>query len=346
MVGKLLDHCYRTLTKSGGESDTDRLYKHLSSKLTSNPRNVFIDLDATDCNNLKSALRGVIQATIITQSPIKSHSKVQNHDMRLIEAWHAHQNLAGGEKITIFVALRHIERFQRDVINQLVEHLALFDFDFRFICSISSTLGQLENVLTTKTVRKLEVHNFGIHSNEHTLDKIIMQQLIENQGGLRLGFEAYNALWTDYYTAHRSVDLFMSALKYAKICNTYTNHLASIEALSPEGFIGSQLDTIRSLPSFRQFVSDTETCDNIDRLHLVRGALETNSSMTALVRTFFTDIEEYKRKLCHAFRCFLIIKDNSKASIRARSVAELYKNLLKDGLHQSNAAKELLMSIR
>lgn len=239
----------------------------------------------------------------------------------------------------------HIERFQTVLVNQLVDVLSLYDLDFRLLCSISSALNQIQDVFLTRTIRKLHFTRFEVDSQESTLDKVVLKQLIEHAHSLRLGFEAYNAIWTDYHHSNRSVDLVVSALKYTRLCHYYTNPLAFTEDSGTQNLDKRQCDFIRGLPSFRQFVRNCEA-GSFETAKRVRLAITDDASLLDLVNTFLASIRQYKRELSHALKCFFFLKDDSQASVKTKTVAELYKILLKEGLRDSNAAKELLMSVK
>lgn len=331
--------------KLGGDSNTDRLYRRATRDLTTST-SVVVDLEASECNNLKSALKVVVQSTISCGSPIRNLAKLQSHDMRLVEAWQAHQRVCKGAKMTIIIAMRHLERTSSSVLNQLVNVLSLYSLDFKFLCSISSTLNQLRDIFSIKTIRKLYVTKFEVDPKESTLEKVVMDQLIERYYGLRLGFETFNALWSDYQGAHRSVDQFVSAFKYIRVCHEYANEVTFLAETNPEQLDAAQCEKIRSLRSFRQFVHDAESSDDLRQLSQARQALMSDSALMELVGTFLLAIDTYKLKLCHAFKCFLVIKEHSKSTVKLKSVTELYRIVLQDGLHGSNTAKELLMSLR
>lgn len=304
-----------------------------------------VDLFANECGNLKATMKKVVQSTISQGLPIRNKSRLQSHDPRYIEAWISHQPLIEDESVKIVLALHDIELFSSVVVNDLIEVLLAYSIDFRMLCNVSTSLNHLQDVFLSKTIRKLRVSRFVVDPDESTLDKIVTQQLINRQHGLRLGYSAYTSLWGDYQNANRSVDLFISALKYINMCHFYTHRLATVSD-SQYDLDQDSCDIVRSLPSFKRFVDHTMASTDIEDLKTVRNALVNDADLKHLFHDCVAKIDEYKRRLGNALEVFFIIKDASKSSVKPKSRAELYRVLLDRGLKGSNASKELLLSIK
>lgn len=306
-----------------------------------------MDLAANECTNLKATLRKIVQTTIREHASIRNQSRVQNHDLRLVEAWEQHQQRTGATfPPTIAIVLRHVEAIPNRVLDDLVAALAVYAIDFRLLWNVSTSFNHLQDCLSAKTIRALTIAQFEADPNESTLEKIVSHQLIERPLGVRLGYDTYYGLWNEYQNANRSVDLFLAGLRYIRMCHHFTHELSWLSESRITKLNASELDIVRSLPSFQQAVLDGLQTEDLSLIKQFKRALSNDSAMQELFDDYVSSIEQYKHRLTNAMQVFFIVRENSKSTVRDRSRTELYKILLDRGLTNSNHVKELLMSVK
>lgn len=306
-----------------------------------------VNLLASDCTNLRVTMKKVVQTIVTSHKALRNQSKIQPHDLRLVEAWIAHQSAMDDAKgIRIVLALQSIETFPSNLISDLMDTLSAYEIDFRVLFSVSTALNHLQDILPARTVRKLQISRFEVDPNESTLDRVVVQQLVEASDTLRLGYDAYMSLLNDYVNANRSVDLFISGLKYSRICHFFTLPLARILHAKEQDFSEQEYDMIRSLPSFKHYLTICEQSNELEQLKLARLALTDDSSLQDLCRKFVDDVSTYKRQLHTGLVLLFNVMDNVQSELRNKGRAEVYKVLLDRGLAGSSIVKELLLSIK
>ncbi|CCG82293.1 Putative uncharacterized protein [Taphrina deformans PYCC 5710] len=323
------------------------MYKRISMSLNNDSSSiVFIDYSASDCLNLKALLKKLVQTVISSKRAIRNRSRIQNYDVRLIEAWRQHQVTEDDVSPTIIIAIRNLEAVPSHVLDELVETLSVYSIDFRFLYNVSTSLHQLQDCLAASSIRKLSVQTFEVDFDESTLDKIVWRLLIDNPTGLRLGFDAYYSLWSDYHNAQRSVDQFLSAFKYASICHHFTHKLAWIASATDFTLNTTELEIVRSLPSFRLAVSEAQQSSDLDQIMHLKEALISDAAMQRLLTSYLGAITRYKLHLANAMQLLYIIRRYSASVAKDKSQAEIHKILLDRGLADSPIVKELLLSVK
>lgn len=344
-----MEHFKESYTHSlGGDTSIDRLYTRVKERLKDHTELfTMVNLLASDCSNLRVAMKKIVQTVLLSNKPIRNQSRVQSHDLRLVEAWIAHQRtMQKAQDVKIVLALQSIETFPSSLISDLIDALSAYSIDFRLLFSVSTALNHLQDILPARAVRKLQISRFEVDPNESTLDRIVFQQLVESPTTLRLGYDAYTSLLNDYVNATRSVDLFISGLKYSRICHFFTLPLARILYSEDLEFDARERDMIRSLQSFRQYITKCEESHDLELLRTAHATLTDDSSLQALCRKFVDDITAYKENLHTGLVLLFNVMDNVQSDLRHKGRAEVYKILLDRGLAGSSIVKELLLSIK
>ena len=336
------------LTIGGNPTNTDVLIKRLKSKLDILASQCYlIELESRDMANVRVGLRKIVQTTLSSGRPLTDHTRIQKHVLRLIDPWIEYQAINQEQTPTLVVVLRNLEAVDPQVVNELLQFLAIHKhIDFRVLCDTATSLEYLDDIFTTKTTRLLGVRIYETELNSSVLDKIVTRQLIDRSSGLRLSYETFSDMHSTFLRT-RSVDGFVSALKYAKLCHHWNHDLAHIaESDRPVKLTSVMLQSIKKRGSFRLWV-EAQLNGDLKAESKALNALTDENSTTETIRSMISDIQQHKTDVARAFSLLIILKEHVRSSaVQAKSIAEIYKTYLRQGLVNSNVVKEILMSLK
>lgn len=200
-----------------------------------------------------------------------------------------------------------------------------------------------------KTVKLLSISAFEVEPSESVIDKIVAQQLIDKPCRLRLSFEVYSCLLNNFQRSN-SVDGFVSALRYVRLCHSWQNPVACLsekESVDDFELTPDMCRAIRSRYSFRDWAEDQLESSSQEGIESVVKALSDDAHFTTIFRRMVRAIHEYQLHLADALQLLFVLVEHTRTdNPKVRSIAELYRLMLKQGLCNSNIVKDILLRVK
>ncbi|MCJ1391720.1 hypothetical protein MMC18_004585 [Xylographa bjoerkii] len=362
-----VDEVVRFLTQTNPQENTDQISTGLiisgiSARTSTSvstlvarsvrlePRNLIVPVAASQCANLKSALKTIIQeATKENVSSIdedlqddRQGARLLNYDLQIV-----HEYVLKHLIIRVVLWFHSSESLDGIVLADLIEVLSSWQgrIPFILVFEIGTSIDLFQEKLPRATIQRLQGTSFETKDAAETLE--LMFRTVTGPDESRSLYIGAGLLkmFLDRQMEHvQSVQTFIQSLKYTFMTHFFVNALSWILHPSPASTTlqAEHYEAIRNLPSFRRLVEDL-----IKEKQFVKAKrlLDTDHILQEMTRQLFRDGSKSMEHLVEAMEILNIIQSSipSKALI---PWSKLYLKGIAGDLADSSILRETLLSVK
>ncbi|MCJ1384856.1 hypothetical protein MMC17_007974 [Xylographa soralifera] len=362
-----VDDVMRFLTRTDPQEKTDQIstglimsgisagtsssiFTSVARSLKSHPRNLIVPVAASQCTNLKTTLKTIIQKTTNQSIALADEDlpgdhqgiRFRNYDLQIVHEYVLKHSIA---KVVLW--FHNSEGIDGIVLADVVEVLSSWQgrIPFVLIFEIGTSIDLFQEKLSRATIRRLQGISFETKDATETLEMMFRTVTApEESRSLYIGAGLLK-MFLDRQIEHvQSVQAFIQSLKYAFMTHFFVNALSWMVHPSPATptLQTEHNEAIRNLPSFRRLVENL-----IKEKEFVKAKrlLDTDHVLQETTRQLFKNGTKSMKHLVEAMEVLNIIQSSIPNKVHI-PWSKLYFKGMGGDLADSSVLRESLLSVR
>ncbi|MCJ1417094.1 hypothetical protein MMC32_003433 [Xylographa parallela] len=333
---------------AGGTSTS--VFTSIARSLASDPQNLIVPIAASQCTNLKTTLKTIIQKIANQSIALADENlpadrqgwRLLNYDLQIV---HEHVLKHSINKVVLW--FHNSEGLDGTVLADVVEVLSSWQgrIPIVLIFEIGTSIDLFQEKLSRATVRRLQGVSFETKDAGETLEMMFRTvTAADDSRSLYVGAGLLKMCLDRQFEHVQSVQAFIQSLKYAFMTHFFVNALSWIVHPSPATPMlqTEHYEAIRNLPSFRRLVEDLIKERQFSK---AKGLLDTNHVLQEITRQLFRDGTRSMKHLVEAMEVLNIIQSSIPNKVHI-PWSKLYLKGMAGDLVDSSTLKDTLLSVR
>ncbi|KAL1882715.1 hypothetical protein VTK73DRAFT_1235 [Phialemonium thermophilum] len=322
------------------------LFEQLAEKLDDLSPAKVIRLRSAEAPNLKTALKKIIRDALSHSTQEQSLEVAVGKEGRKyldydLEALHAYLKLFGSRRVT--VVFQDTEAFDGGLLSDLIVLFRSWSsrIQFSLVFGIATSVELLQARILKSVALQIHGRQFDVIQSDFVLESVFKAAVASGDVALLLGPKLLQNLVDRQEKQVAGIQVFVSSLKYAYMCQFYANPL-SVLLYSDDDFLQTKLqpdhlEAVRTLGSFKDHV---ESAVNHGQLTYALALLESDESLLSLILQQRRKWREYVTRLLRAIHLL------KATSISMDNFIGLYIRALANGIDLSAGDSPLADTIR
>ncbi|KAI7862220.1 origin recognition complex subunit 3 N-terminus-domain-containing protein [Spinellus fusiger] len=155
--------------------------------------------------------------------------KLQNHDLRMLEAWYRHTiGKSTSADPPLVVILQDFELFSPDILQNFIMICSEYRLSLPIVLvfGIATSTEIIHQSLNKSTLSLLRIEKFWLQQSEAWFNRVLETVFLETPSTLKFGARPYKFLLDQFYLYDFSMSKFKACLKYALMHYFYGNPLS------------------------------------------------------------------------------------------------------------------------